>query len=104
MSSKYEGSPVPLILENGTVIPPANLVDLPYCDEFVVKNLPPHLRPQRLKEDKIDIGPFLFTPLQLNVNGKTDMDNKHNKIRKYYILIARNNFSHNNTTIVLIPF
>lgn len=83
MSSKYEGSPVPLILENGTVIPPANLLDLPYCDKFIVKDLAPHLRPQRLKEDKIDIGPFLFTPLQLNIHEKTEANKKQNKTRKY---------------------
>lgn len=65
------------------MIPPANLLDLPYCMEFVVKDLPAHLRPQRLKEDKIDIGPFLFTPLQLNVNEKPDAEKKHKKSRKF---------------------
>lgn len=82
MSSKHEGSPVPLILENGTVIPPANLLDLPYCDKFLVNDLPPHLRPQRLKEDKVDIGPFLFTPLQLNIPERTEVDKKHTKTCK----------------------
>lgn len=36
LSHQCEGSPVPLHLENGTVIPAANLTDLPVCSMFQV--------------------------------------------------------------------
>lgn len=63
LSIQCEGSPVSLNLENGTIIPPANLTDLPYCSSIQVKNLPQQLRPQKIELTKIDSGPFLFTPL-----------------------------------------
>lgn len=66
LSAQCEGAPVPLVLESGTVIPPANLTDLPYCEHFHVKDLPPHLRPHKIITHKIDQGPFLFTPIHFN--------------------------------------
>lgn len=66
LSSQSEGSPVPLYLENGTFIPPANLTDLPFCDQFLFKDLPPHLRPHKIVSNKVDTGPFLFTPIHFN--------------------------------------
>lgn len=72
LSSQCEGAPVPLVLESGIVIPPANLTDLPYCEHFHVKNLPPHLRPHKIVTQKIDQGPFLFTPIHFN-----SMQNHH---------------------------
>uniref|UniRef100_A0A1B0A401 Uncharacterized protein n=1 Tax=Glossina pallidipes TaxID=7398 RepID=A0A1B0A401_GLOPL len=80
LSAQCEGSPVPLFLENGTVIPPANLTDIPYCLDFSVKDLPAHLRPQRLKIDKAESGPFLFTPLQFNSIDRRDKNKDKNKI------------------------
>ncbi|KAH8419358.1 hypothetical protein KR222_006517 [Zaprionus bogoriensis] len=79
LSAQCEGSPVPLVLENGTVIPPANLTDLPYCMEIVVKDLPAHLRPQRIKIAKADSGPFLFTPIHFNSVDRREKKDK-NKI------------------------
>lgn len=68
LSHQCEGSPVPLHLENGTVIPAANLTDLPYCTMFQVKELPSHLRPHQVASAKsaVDQGPFLFTPMHFN--------------------------------------
>ncbi|EDW02773.1 protein brunelleschi [Drosophila grimshawi] len=80
LSAQCEGSPVPLVLENGTVIPPANLTDLPYCMKVVVKDLPPHLRPQRIKIAKADSGPFLFTPIHFNSVDSRDKKKNKNKI------------------------
>ncbi|SPP79453.1 protein brunelleschi [Drosophila guanche] len=80
LSAQCEGSPVPLVLENGTVIPPANLTDLPYCLDFQVKDLPPHLRPQRIKVAKADSGPFLFTPIHFNSVDRRDKKKDKNKI------------------------
>ncbi|KAM8715640.1 hypothetical protein ACLKA7_002655 [Drosophila subpalustris] len=80
LSAQCEGSPVPLVLENGTVIPPANLTDLPYCMEMVVKDLPAHLRPQRIKIAKADSGPFLFTPIHFNSVDRRDKKKDKNKI------------------------
>lgn len=80
LSAQCEGSPVPLVLDNGTVIPPANLTDLPYCMEMVVKDLPSHLRPQRIKIAKADSGPFLFTPIHFNSVDRRDKKKDKNKI------------------------
>lgn len=68
---------MPLVLENGTVIPPANLTDIPYCIHFQVKDLPSHLRPHKISVNKVDNGPFLFTPIHFSsidrrVNKKTE--------------------------------
>ncbi|KAH8412814.1 hypothetical protein KR009_005882 [Drosophila setifemur] len=80
LSAQCEGSPVPLVLENGTVIPPANLTDLPYCLDLQVKDLPAHLRPQRIKVAKADSGPFLFTPIHFNSMDRRDKKKDKNKI------------------------
>lgn len=80
LSAQCEGSPVPLVLENGTVIPPANLTDLPYCIDLQVKDLPAHLRPQRIKVAKADSGPFLFTPIHFNSVDRRDKKKDKNKI------------------------
>lgn len=66
LSAQCEGAPVPLVLEDGTVIPPANLTDLPYCQQLRVKNLAAHLRPHKINIVKVDTGPFLFTPIHFN--------------------------------------
>jgi hypothetical protein len=66
LSAQCEGSPVPLFLENGTFIPPANLTDLPFCETFQLKDLSPHLRPHKIESSKVDCGPFLFTPIHFN--------------------------------------
>ncbi|KXJ79652.1 hypothetical protein RP20_CCG000124 [Aedes albopictus] len=66
LSAQCEGAPVPLVLENGTVIPPANLTDLPLCSQMLVKDLAPHLRPLKIAVAKVDSGPFLFTPIHFS--------------------------------------
>lgn len=78
LSSQCEGAPVPLVLENGTVIPPANLTDLPYCVSFQVKDLPAHLKPHKIEANKVDSGPFLFTPIHFNssIDRRTAGDKK----------------------------
>lgn len=48
------------------VIPPANLTDLPYCLSYQVKELPLHLRAHKIEVNKVDSGPFLFTPIHFN--------------------------------------
>lgn len=75
---------MPLVLDSGTVIPPANLTDLPYCMDLVIKDLPPHLKPQRIKIAKADSGPFLFTPItQFNSIDRRDKQKNKNKIGKH---------------------
>lgn len=66
LSAQCEGAPVPLVLENGTVIPPANLTDLPLCSQVLAKDLPSHLRPLKIAVAKVDSGPFLFTPIHFS--------------------------------------
>lgn len=54
---------MPLVLDNGIVIPPANLNNIPVCVGFTLKNLKPHLQPSKIHHLKQDSGPFLFTPI-----------------------------------------
>ncbi|XP_008196943.1 protein brunelleschi [Tribolium castaneum] len=63
LSAQCEGSPVPLVLDSGVVIPPANLTNIPLCHSFVLRNLQPHLQPRKIQAVKQDTGPFLFTPI-----------------------------------------
>lgn len=88
LSAQCEGAPVPLVLETGTVIPPANLTDLPRCEMFVVKELPSHLRPFKLVEPKAS-GPshFLYTPLHFNQHSIDRRQTKkdYSKIGKKYL-------------------
>lgn len=74
---------MPLVLEDGMIIPPANLTDLPYCQQLKVKNLSAHLRPCKLNVVKVDTGPFLFTPIHFNsIDRRTKKnDGKISKFR-----------------------
>ncbi|XP_063989770.1 protein brunelleschi [Diachasmimorpha longicaudata] len=63
VAQQCEGAPVPLVLSSGIVIPPANLTNIPRTRSFVLKNLQPHLQPQKIERVKEDHGPFLFTPI-----------------------------------------
>lgn len=63
VSQQCEGAPVPLVLDSGTVIPPANLTNIPKTKSFILKNMQPHLQPQKIERVKEDHGPFLFTPI-----------------------------------------
>ncbi|KAJ8983246.1 hypothetical protein NQ317_008856 [Molorchus minor] len=76
LSAQCEGSPVPLVLDSGLVVPPANLTDIPICASFTLKDLQPHLRPRRLESLKQDMGPFLFTPIHF---GGGSLERKYNK-------------------------
>lgn len=48
------------------MIPPANLTDLPYCCSYQLKELQLYLRPIKIAANKVDSGPFLFTPIHFN--------------------------------------
>lgn len=76
LSAQCEGSPVPLVLDSGLVVPPANLTDIPVCAAFTPKDLQPHLRPRRIESLKQDTGPFLFTPIHF---GGGSLERKQNK-------------------------
>lgn len=51
------------VLDSGTVIPPANLLNIPKTKSFTLKNMQPHLQPHKIGKVKEDHGPFLFTPI-----------------------------------------
>lgn len=74
LSSQCEGAPVPLVLDNGIVIPPANLSNIPICVGFTLRNLKPHSQPRKIKALKQDLGPFLFTPIKFG-----SLERKNNK-------------------------
>ncbi|XP_055918283.1 protein brunelleschi [Eupeodes corollae] len=85
LSAQCEGSPVPLVLDNGTVIPPANLTDIPYCLDLTLKDLPSHLRPQQIKVIKVDSGPFLFTPIHFSSIDRREKKKDKNKISFFWV-------------------
>ncbi|XP_048482017.1 protein brunelleschi [Plutella xylostella] len=62
LSAQCEGGPVPLVLETGEVIPPANLTHIPSCSTFGPRPLPPARSPHSIKL-KTQQGPFIFTPI-----------------------------------------
>ncbi|KAK0077256.1 hypothetical protein PV325_004208 [Microctonus aethiopoides] len=74
IAQQCEGAPVPLVLQSGIVIPPANLINVPITRSFTLKNLRPHLQPQKIKRIKEDHGPFLFTPINF---GSLERKNTH---------------------------
>lgn len=76
LSAQCEGSPVPLVLDSGLVVPPANLTDIPICTVFSPKDLKPHLKPRLIESIKEDTGPFLFTPIHF---GGGSLDRKLKK-------------------------
>lgn len=76
LSVQCEGSPVPLVLDSGVVVPPANLTDIPLCAGFVLRDSKPHLRPKVIEKEKEDTGPFLFTPIHF---GTGSLDRRKDK-------------------------
>ncbi|XP_053674942.1 protein brunelleschi [Anopheles nili] len=80
LSAQCEGAPVPLVLENGIVIPPANLTDLPRCTQLLVKDLAPHLKPVKIVVNKVDSGPFLFTPIHFSSLDRRGVEKDDSKI------------------------
>ncbi|XP_014204812.1 protein brunelleschi isoform X2 [Copidosoma floridanum] len=77
VSQQCEGSPVPFVLDSGIVIPPANLTNIPRTKSFSLKNLQPHLQPQKIERVKEDHGPFLFTPINFgSLERKTTSKSK----------------------------
>ncbi|XP_061718649.1 protein brunelleschi [Cydia pomonella] len=62
LSAQCEGGPVPLVLETGEVIPPANLTHVPACSALAPRPAPPARAPHLVKS-KAQSGPFIFTPI-----------------------------------------
>ncbi|CAG9788774.1 unnamed protein product [Diatraea saccharalis] len=62
LSAQCEGGPVPLVLETGEVIPPANLTHVPRCTSFLPRPPPAPRAPHPLNA-KPNQGPFIFTPI-----------------------------------------
>ncbi|XP_032518719.2 protein brunelleschi isoform X1 [Danaus plexippus] len=74
LSAQCEGGPVPLVLETGEVIPPANLTHVPTCLYFNPRPLPPARTPHLIKS-KSNQGPFIFTPIHFgSLERKTKKD------------------------------
>ncbi|XP_022123809.2 protein brunelleschi [Pieris rapae] len=73
LSAQCEGGPVPLVLETGEVIPPANLTHVPHCSHFTPRPLPPPRMPHLIKS-KPQQGPFIFTPIHFGSLERTKKD------------------------------
>lgn len=76
LAAQCEGAPVALVLDNGSIIPPANLINIPVCQEFIPRSLQPHLQPRKLKIVKQDNGPFLFTPIHFGSLERNSLEPK----------------------------
>ncbi|GBP40013.1 Protein brunelleschi [Eumeta japonica] len=83
LSAQCEGGPVPLVLETGEVIPPANLTHVPQCSAFLPKPLPPARNPHLIKS-KTPQGPFIFTPIHF---GSLERKTKRNDGKLEYIWV-----------------
>lgn len=88
LSAQCEGAPVALVLENGTVIPPSNLTDLPVCDLFQVRDLAAHLRPHKIIADKIESSPFLFTPIHFTSSIDRKTKKNDSKIGTFFFFFG----------------
>lgn len=76
LAAQCEGAPVALVLDNGSIIPPANLINIPVCQEFIPRSLQPHLQPRKIKIVKQDSGPFLFTPIHFGSLERNSLEPK----------------------------
>ncbi|XP_049774968.1 protein brunelleschi [Schistocerca cancellata] len=85
LAAQCEGAPVPLVLDSGTVVPPANLTHLPQLKCFTLQNLVPHLRPQKIEKLKEDSGPFLFTPIHF---GSLDRKSTSSSSKMDYLWVV----------------
>ncbi|KAL0871281.1 hypothetical protein ABMA27_005032 [Loxostege sticticalis] len=83
LSAQCEGGPVPLVLETGEVIPPANLTHVPHCSWFSPRPLPPPRAPTLVK-CKTQTGPFIFTPIHF---GSLERKTKKDEGRMEYLWV-----------------
>ncbi|XP_053610845.1 protein brunelleschi [Plodia interpunctella] len=83
LSAQCEGGPVPLVLETGEVIPPANLTHVPQCRAFSPRP-PPAPRAPHLVKLKPQPGPFIFTPIHF---GSLERKNKKDEGKMEYLWV-----------------
>ncbi|KAJ2945686.1 hypothetical protein O0L34_g525 [Tuta absoluta] len=83
LSAQCEGGPVPLVLETGEVIPPANLTHVPQCSWFSARPLPPARTPHLIK-CAAQTGPFIFTPIHF---GSIDRKAKKDEGKMEYLWV-----------------
>ncbi|CAK1555670.1 unnamed protein product [Leptosia nina] len=83
LSAQCEGGPVPLVLETGEVIPPANLTHVPHCSHFTPRPLPPARTPHLIKL-KPQQGPFIFTPIHF---GSLERKSKKDEGKMEYLWV-----------------
>ncbi|CAG4956680.1 unnamed protein product [Parnassius apollo] len=83
VSAQCEGGPVPLVLETGEVIPPANLTHVPHCTGFAPRPLPPPRAPHSVKF-KVQQGPFIFTPIHF---GSLERKSKKDEGKMEYLWV-----------------
>lgn len=88
IAAQCEGSPIPLILDSGLIIPPANLIHIPTVESFVVHKLPPPFQPIKLEKIKEDYGPFLFTPLNFGSLERKTSSTKEKIAKLNYLWVA----------------
>ncbi|KAL5013151.1 hypothetical protein ScPMuIL_007421 [Solemya velum] len=68
LTEHCEGTPQPLAIDSGIILPPVPLTNLPFVKSFKVIGLQPHLEPLKMSERRnisADHGPFIYTPLIL---------------------------------------
>ncbi|CAG7822209.1 unnamed protein product [Allacma fusca] len=68
LSKESEGIPVALALENGLIVPPVHLSNIPSVKVFKLVPPTPHLKPDKLEPKKAneEASPFVYTPFVIN--------------------------------------
>ncbi|XP_077990086.1 trafficking protein particle complex subunit 9-like [Glandiceps talaboti] len=82
-TAKCPGTPTPLALENGTIIPPVPMNRFPCVRSFKLLDLASHLRPHHVKSSSNKTpttinSPFIYSPIvpQTKVDGKNQSKTK----------------------------
>ncbi|XP_066268764.1 trafficking protein particle complex subunit 9-like isoform X6 [Branchiostoma lanceolatum] len=75
-TAKVPGTPVPLALESGAILPPVPMTNLPTVKSFKLLDLAPHLRPMKKPSSQASSAslnsPFIYSPIQSRQQEKKD--------------------------------
>ncbi|XP_078584497.1 trafficking protein particle complex subunit 9-like isoform X3 [Branchiostoma floridae x Branchiostoma japonicum] len=75
-TAKVPGTPVPLALESGAILPPVPMTNLPTVKSFKLLDLAPHLRPMKKPSSQTSSAslnsPFIYSPIQSRQQEKKD--------------------------------
>lgn len=73
LTTMCEATMQSLSLENGVIVPPVPLTNIPFVKSFKLLPLQPHLEPRKLDRtaDSVKNGVFIFTPIKLEEDSES---------------------------------